>query len=229
MLAVAVMVKLGFWQLERAAEKATLFNDYQEHAEHSGSRPAANLNLLERQPERFEAVTVSGEFDPQRYFFIDNQLHQGTPGYHVVGLLNIANQEQQVAVNLGWIEAPTLRSELPDIRLPSGTVSFTALTQYPQENVFINDVQEQPLGIWPQRIPEFVPSAVADNFQLDIAPFLLLLSKNASFGYLRDWKPNVMPPKKHQAYALQWFSLAVAALVIFTIAVIRINKQKQEE
>jgi len=28
---------------------------------------------------------------------------------------------------------------------------------------------------------------------------------------------------------LQWFSLAIAALVIFAFAVIKINKQKQEE
>jgi len=99
----------------------------------------------------------------------------------------------------------------------------------PQENVFISSEQEQQVGIWPQRVPEFLPEEIADVYQIPMLPYVALLSEKAPFGYSRQWQPNVMPPEKHQAYALQWFSLAIAALVIFAFAVIKINKQKQEE
>ena len=228
LLAVVVMVKLGFWQLDRAAQKQALFDDYQQHANESTNNPV-NLNLIKRQPERFEAVTASGTFDQKRFFFIDNQIQDGTPGYHVVGLLKLSTKQRYLPVNLGWIKAPRLRSELPQIELPDDEVTLTGLIQHPEENVFISSEQEQQVGIWPQRVPEFLPEEVADVYQIPMLPYVALLSEKAPFGYSRQWQPNVMPPEKHQAYALQWFSLAIAALVIFAFAVIKINKQKQEE
>ena len=228
LLAVVVMVKLGFWQLDRASQKQALFNDYQQHADNIANSPA-NLNLIKRQPDRFEAVTATGTFDPDRFFFIDNQMHEGTPGYHVIGLLKLAGKQDVLAVNLGWLAAPRLRTELPTVALPDGQVSVQGLVQHPQENVFINSKREQPVGVWPQRVPEFLPQQVAANYRLPLLPYVVLLSEQQPFGYMRQWQPNVMPPEKHQAYALQWFSLAIAALVIFAFAVIKINKQKQEE
>lgn len=222
------MVKLGFWQLDRAAQKQALFEDYQQHSNSEQQSPA-NLNLIKRQPQRFEAVQASGTFAPDHVFFIDNQIHQGVPGYHVIGLLNLSGQNRLLPVNLGWLEAPRLRTELPSVTLPTGQVTVTGLVQHPQENVFINNEREQQVGIWPQRVPEFLPEQIAANYQLPLLPYVVLLSEQQSFGYTRQWQPNVMPPEKHHAYALQWFSLAIAALVIFGFAVIKITKQKQEE
>lgn len=228
LLAVVVMVKLGFWQLDRAAEKQALFDDYQQSASDSMTS-LANLNTLKRQPQRFERIQASGHFDPQRYFLIDNKISDGVPGYHVIGLLKLSDHSSYLAVNLGWLKAPRLRSELPEVKLPSQAVKVTGLVQLPQENVFISNEQEQAVGIWPQRVPEFIPKQVAENYQIPLQPFVVLLAEQQSFGYKRQWQPNVMPPEKHHGYALQWFSLAMAALVIFGFAVIKINKQKQEE
>jgi len=32
---------------------------------------------------------------------------------------------------------------------------------------------------------------------------------------VRAWTPNVMPPPRHRAYAVQWFAFAIVALAIF--------------
>jgi len=34
---------------------------------------------------------------------------------------------------------------------------------------------------------------------------------------VRAWKPAVMPPARHQAYAFQWFAFALAALLLFVV------------
>jgi len=34
---------------------------------------------------------------------------------------------------------------------------------------------------------------------------------------VREWTPNVMPAERHLAYAVQWFALALAALVTFGV------------
>ena len=42
----------------------------------------------------------------------------------------------------------------------------------------------------------------------------MLLDENAEDGFVRRWQPNVSGPMTHYSYAFQWFSLAVATLLI---------------
>lgn len=228
LLAVSVMVKLGFWQLARAEEKQRMFDDYQQ-GQLLGPDEGAQLQLLRRQPDRFEPVSVTGRFDKQRIFLVDNEMRQGRPGYHVIGLLQETGLEDPLAVNLGWVAAPSSRQQLPEVVLPEQRVTLAGLIRYPEANVFINQVVEQQSALWPRRVQQFIPSQITELTGIELAPYVVLLSEHEPFGFQRDWQPRVMRPEKHHAYALQWFTLAVAALIIFVIAVITTNKQKQEE
>ncbi|RUO76028.1 SURF1 family protein [Idiomarina seosinensis] len=228
LLAVAVMVKLGFWQLDRAAQKQALFDDYNTSQTLAASQ-RTNLNTVNRPPERFEPVAVTGDFDQTRIFLIDNQLVDGQPGYHVIGLFEAASKEQYIPVNLGWVKAPSSRQQLPTIELPTQKITLEGLVQYPEANVFINQVVEPQTVSWPNRVQQFIPGEINEITGIPLTSFVVLLDKNSPHGFKRNWQPEVMPPAKHHGYALQWFSLAFAALVIFTIAIIKINKQKREE
>ena len=53
---------------------------------------------------------------------------------------------------------------------------------------------------------------------------MVLLSPKAEHGYVREWVLYEGGPERHEAYALQWFSMA-AALVIIYVAV---NLRRQE-
>jgi cytochrome oxidase assembly protein ShyY1 len=47
---------------------------------------------------------------------------------------------------------------------------------------------------------------------------IVLLDSRHDAGFEgRDWSPAVMPAATHGAYAFQWFSLALAALIIWLI------------
>ncbi|MCL5256048.1 MAG: hypothetical protein M1363_08050, partial [Gammaproteobacteria bacterium] len=39
-----------------------------------------------------------------------------------------------------------------------------------------------------------------------------------SVNRVREWPIVVMPPHRHYAYAMQWFGLALAALIVFLVA-----------
>jgi cytochrome oxidase assembly protein ShyY1 len=43
----------------------------------------------------------------------------------------------------------------------------------------------------------------------------LLLDARAPLGYLRDWQPPGMSPAQHLSYAIQWWSFAALALVLY--------------
>ena len=45
-----------------------------------------------------------------------------------------------------------------------------------------------------------------------------------SDGYVRDWRPAGLQPMRHWSYAIQWWSFAVLALVLWAVLSVRIPK-----
>jgi len=46
---------------------------------------------------------------------------------------------------------------------------------------------------------------------------ILLLDPAAPFGYVRAWQPPGLPPLRHFSYAVQWWSFALATLVLWAV------------
>ena len=77
LLAIGVLVKLGFWQLDRAEEKQLLFADY-ESQQTNEARPLSSIKDLNADKHRFTYVSVIGEFQPAPVLLLDNQIQDGT-------------------------------------------------------------------------------------------------------------------------------------------------------
>ena len=43
----------------------------------------------------------------------------------------------------------------------------------------------------------------------EVQPFVLLMEPGEGPGLLRRWEPAEMGPRRHYAYAFQWFAMAV--------------------
>ena len=56
-----------------------------------------------------------------------------------------------------------------------------------------------------------------------LAPRILRLDPALPLGYARDLEllPNTLPPDRHLGYAVQWFALAAAVLVIALVLTVR--------
>lgn len=213
-LAISGLVKLGLWQLDRANEKQALFDDF-ERAQQQQQWQPLGLGAL---PDRYQGVSVRGEFQPQQYFLLDNQIQQGQVGYHVIGLLQADFQSAKIPVNLGWVSLGDSRQQLPAVTLPEGPITVTGWFYQPSESRFVAADQLLEKGPWPMRIQHLDSELLSAALELSIAPYVVLLSETETYGFPRQWQPNLMPPEKHRAYAVTWFSLALACLIIALIA-----------
>src|SRR3970282_1747564 len=77
-----LMIGLGMWQLDRAGQKQRLQAEYNRgHLE-----PAKHLLSVLEHPEalRFRRVAARGRYEPEYQILIDNRVHQGQAGYHVL-------------------------------------------------------------------------------------------------------------------------------------------------
>jgi hypothetical protein len=83
--AVFLFVALGDWQLERAAEKRALYDDF------ARAEPALPLPPASVAVPRYQRVTASGSYDSSHQFLLDNMSESGRAGMHVLTPLLLAD------------------------------------------------------------------------------------------------------------------------------------------
>ena len=119
---LGLLINLGSWQLARATEKSALVDRWEARA----ALPAVHPKTLSTEPaERLadRQVTWRGLFQAEDYLLLDNRIHQGRVGYHVVAL--VSAEDVLVPVNLGWLAGDPSRRTEPTPVLPEGLVSVS--------------------------------------------------------------------------------------------------------
>ena len=59
--------------------------------------------------------------------------------------------------------------------------------------------------------------ALAQELGYALLPVVLLLDPDQDQGFARDWTPLQFGPERNVGYAVQWFGLAAALLVIYLV------------
>ncbi len=236
--AFLILCKLGFWQLERASEKQTLLDknskDQVISIEQFEQISLQDLNLqdLSLQGQHLRGIdgkkiTLKGDLNNQEIWLIDNKVFNGQVGYSVLVPFTLTDLEAKptILLDLGWWPGMRSRDILPDITLPK-TISATGLIKASNfEQFTLNKIVETASdtgNAWPKRI-QTAESALQFYSQLHSAksvhlPIIIYAESNTIDEHQQLYKPVVMPPEKHVAYAVQWFLIAFASLVIFIFA-----------
>ena len=223
LVAVVIMCLLGYWQLSRADEKQQRL----EHIAEQQTRQAISVrDILTLDDDiRDYPVTSTGTLKSDRVFLIDNRIHQGRVGYNI--LIPLETSYGLLMVNMGWVPGDTDRSILPTIDVPEGLKTFDGTVAVPEINPMIKETADVNSG-WPMRIQQIDLLVINQLLQAEVLPFVLNLSPEHESGFVREWKPVVMPPEKHLAYAIQWFGLAIACIMVFGFAM-KSRKNKKND
>lgn len=205
----ALLVSLGNWQTDRAQFKEARLSQYSAQTDSLGMAFADAIDLP---ADPYSRIWARGEFKSDApLLFLDNRTRRGMHGFHVLAVFEAEGVAQPVLVNLGWIAQKQTRKDLPIVELPSGPVDLSALFTHPPMKVFRLGPDEPPVSPDQWIIQAVEIGDLADRLGYGLAPFVLLLRPEQSFGLVREWKPvYVVTPEKHRGYAFQWYSLAVA-------------------
>lgn len=215
LLLLPVLLALGFWQLDRADQRQAAVDALAE-----GER--APVVQLHRGQPAYDAVRhrrgqATGEPLPGRQFLVDNQVHQGRNGYRVLQAWQLSGSETVLLVDRGWVEAPGPRTQLPEPEWPSwGVLVEGVIDSGPSVGLRLGEPAEEH-GRWPRRVQYLDYDYVAEQLDRPVVPYLLRLSPGHPAALVQDWSPSVLPPERHQGYAVQWFGLALALVVIWLV------------
>ena len=205
---VAATLRLGFWQLDRAAQKVAI----QARIEARRTLPAlGNAELATTTPaaaqQHERRAELHGRWRPRQTVYLDNRQMGGRPGFYVVTPLLLEGRPEAVLVQRGWIARNFAdRAALPPVPTPAGPVLVAGVIAPP-----------------PARLYEFAAAAsgpIRQNLDLDayaresgltLLPLSILqhdLTGLAADGLRRDWPLPALDLQKHYGYAFQWFALA---------------------
>ncbi|MBU0913296.1 MAG: SURF1 family protein [Gammaproteobacteria bacterium] len=206
--AFALLIKLSYWQWQRAEQKQTQL-DQLHTAEQQG--PVQWRDLASIPADQQDGLMLQGKavWLKPAVWLLDNQLIQGKAGYDVVIPVLVSNQGPAVLVNLGWVQAPPSRDVLPELSIPE-SFELMALLRTELKGFRLGQNLED-TGLWPQRMQQVEPAELSQVLGQELYAGLLYQQQSP---YLYHYKAVVMPPEKHRAYALQWLLLAVAVVVI---------------
>lgn len=217
------LIKLGLWQTDRANEKTQRLMRISELSAVS----AFSLNQVTQLSVQGEDINdlpikVSGYLHPDKVFLLDNQTHQGQVGYRVLQIMELASAS--LLVNLGWVAGSKIRSELPEFDKFYGNFTLLGHVRLPESGIVLAE-QDYQRDTWPIRVQQIELAKISQVVGQKMLPFVIYLDKKETVGYIKNWQPIVMPPEKHQAYAFQWFSLAIAWIVLMCSASIWYYRQ----
>ncbi len=220
------LIKLGLWQSARALEKELRLAKIANYQTQQAMTLAQleQLSASERDINDIP-VMISGTFDDQHIFLLDNQTNNGRLGYRVLQVLE--TNEGRVLVNLGWIQGYIERDKLPKVEAITGFHQLTGNVRLVEAGIVLAE-QSYQNAQWPLRIQQIELDKFSQLIAQKLLPFVVYLDTKEPLGYEKNWRPIVMPPEKHRAYAFQWFSLASAWLVLMFSASIWFYKNKNQ-
>ena len=206
---VLVTALLGNWQLNRAAEKA----QFQERIDHASEQPPLHIGAapLVAAEVEYLRVEASGEFKTDGTIYIDNRVHRGVLGYEVITPLRIGESGRYVLVRRGWVEAGPDRSQLPRVATPAGKVTVEGIALPGNPRLFELSTQIHAGPVWQNITVDRYHSAYA----VDLQPILIQQHNDLGDGLVRDWNRPDAGIDRHRAYALQWFSMCIAIVIIY--------------
>lgn len=212
LLAMALFARLGFWQLDRAAEKHERLDEVAAVLAARTPQPTSVIADQNR-AKAYDWVEIDGRFDATPTVLLDNQQKDGVVGVRVYRVL-VLNDDTRVLLDLGWVALPLDRT-MPKYEPGPARVRLPGLMLPPPgQGLDVGAPVAQPDGTWLATAID-LPTLRKTLDQPMLAPRVFRPVEQAGFGFSRDFDilPNTLPPERHLGYAVQWFGLAATVLI----------------
>lgn len=211
LLAVIIMCGLGFWQLDRMEQKEQRLASIAQ--KQSGGLMGLQSAIRSAGDARDLQVAFTGTPDTSRIMYLDNRIENGQAGYDIV--VPVQTEAGWTLVNYGWVKGLPTRERLPQIELDEKITRYQGVITSPGFNPMVTETADS--ATFPLRIQALDTDYLSTLLRTPFIDYVVVLTTSDD-RFIRNWSPVVMPPEKHLGYAIQWFGLAFAALIIGLLA-----------
>lgn len=217
---VALLIGLGVWQLKRLAWKEGLIAEIEARAKGTPItlKEAIAVSREGRDPSYYR-VHVKGSFDHAKERYLYALSDDGEPGWHVITPFDSVEGDL-VLIDRGFVP-DNLRD--PSSRAAGqleGEVDVTGLVRLPESPDPFTPDNEPDNNRWFWRDLSGMIYSMFPAATMDPAPFFLEAEKSdGPGGWPEGGQTRLELPNNHLQYAITWFLLAGAVVVIYLVYV----------
>lgn len=225
-IATAMLLALGAWQMQRLHWKRDLIARFEARAAAEPVALKAALNMFTGSTDdaRFLRVHATGRYDHERELHL-YALRKGEPGWHIVTPLQTADG-QRVLVIRGFVpdrlKEPRTRAE----GAPEGNVEVTGQVRYGETAGTFTPDNDPSANRWFWRDLTAMQQAAGAGQGTFMLPFFVELEAPDHAARWPEPHPFTAARlhNRHLGYAITWFGLAAALLAIYGVLVFRRRK-----
>ncbi|MDG1233036.1 MAG: SURF1 family protein [Pseudomonadales bacterium] len=208
-LIAAGFARLGFWQLDRASEKMALRAAMQQEQQ----KEAINIEeiiLIRDGTIPNLHVTLAGEYINEKSFLLVPQSYNGELGFGVITPFRLQNSNRIVLVDRGWI---TVAAGVQlDFGLVAGPRQLTG--QIHLRSSSPGSDERPDASSWPVQIRRLDVDALSEILGEDLFPYPVRLNEDQPGVLIRHWTAVTANSSANISYAIQWFVLAAAIVIV---------------
>jgi len=208
-IATAILIGLGVWQLERLQWKLALI------AEVNGHMAAAPISLGEAlkadaDSMQYRRVALSGRFDNAKEAYVFTTGAAGEPVYHVLTPF-LTDDGETLLVDRGFVPKsrldPSARTQI------EGETRLVGVWRVPDAPGAFTPVPDKAHRIWYARDLQGI--AAADHIQLAAPVVIEADAAPNPGGWPKGGQTVVSFRNEHLSYAVTWFGLAAGLLGVY--------------
>ncbi|WP_423790794.1 SURF1 family protein [Microvirga solisilvae] len=219
LIALAILMGLGTWQMQRKAWKEDLIRQIETRAygEPGSIVPESDWKNWRADQDEFRKVRVTGTFLHDReapVYGLAQGSRQGAPiqGYYILTPLRLTTGGIAM-INRGFVPTDLKNPATRAQSQPDGEVTVTGLVRAPEARNPFTPNDDPARNTWFTRDPQ----AIAQARGLEpVAPFLIDADATPNpGGWPRGGQTPLTLPNNHLQYALTWYGLALTLIGVF--------------
>ncbi len=211
--AVVVMIRLGFWQLDRLAQRKAFNQRVEEQLSAATLELSSQNQDLDLFNMEYRTAVVSGKFDHENQVVLRNQDWQGRLGVHILTPFRIDGIDRALLVDRGWVPYEDFtQGKLTQYDEP-GRIEIRGTIRRSQSKPLIGgradqvpDPGEPPLLAW-----NWINiTDISRQMPYELLPVYLASSPDPNREQLpyRSQLELDLSEGSHLGYAFQWFAFA---------------------
>ena len=155
----------------------------------------------------YRLLSLTGQFDNERSFLLDNQIQHGEVGYQLLSPF-VSTDGETVLVNRGWLKGFADR-RLPALPQQAGQVEIVASIYVPVGEAVLLE-EDQWAWQWPIVIQSIDVGKAQSRLEAELFPYAVRMQAGYPGALAAEWPAVNTAPEKHSGYAVQWFFMAFA-------------------
>ena len=225
------LVRLGIWQLHRAQEKIEQQSNYLEmqndEATSLDAVPVAGLEFDSIQLQN-RKVSLEGRYLNDRTVFLVFQTFEDQVGYEIFTPFYVDAISEIVMVSRGWTGAASYEALQEALPVLTGQQSLLGQIYVHTEKSLkrTNDIE---VIEWPLLARYMNTIELSQYFDEPVFPYVVRLSENQAGVLVRHWPEVTVDTSRNFSYALQWFAMAIAVLLVALILSSNLMHYMQEK